>query len=162
MFRKLPITALALASLIALSPSAYAADEHNVSAGLTFAGAPLGLRGVDPVAFIDLGIRVDGTARHTAVHDRVAYYFETQANMEAFTASPAAYLPENGGFCTFGVSNGKKLDGDPQYAEIVNGKLYVFLNEMTFRLFQKDRDGTIAKAADNWPRIEHIAATDLF
>lgn len=161
MSRKLTIAAVALAGLVAATPGAFAADENNVSAGLTAAGAPLGLHGVDPVAFIDLGNRIDGTARHTAVHNGVAYYFDTQANMKAFKANPSAYLPQNGGFCTFGVSVGKKFDGDPQYAEIVDGKLYVFLNEQIFRMFQKDRAGTIAKAAKNWPKIEHIAADKL-
>jgi YHS domain-containing protein len=161
MLLKFPLAAIALTSFVATAPAAFAVDEHNVSAGLTAAGAPLGLHGVDPVAFIDLGNRIEGSARHAAVHDGVAYYFDTQANMDAFTANPAAYVPENGGFCTFGVSVGKKFDGDPQYAEIVDGKLYVFLNEEIFRLYQKDRAGTVAKAADNWTRIEHIAATEL-
>ncbi len=157
----LPVAALTLAASLAVATAALAADEHNVSAGLTAAGAPLGLHGVDPVAFLDLGNRIEGTARHTAVHDGVAYYFATQANMQAFKADPAAYLPQNGGFCTFGVSVGKKFDGDPQYAAVVDDKLYVFLNEEIFQAFQKDRAGTIAKAAKTWPKIEHSAAGDL-
>ncbi len=161
MNRKITLASIALASLVATAPTAFSADENNVSAGLTAAGAPLGLHGVDPVAFIDLDNRIEGTARHAAVHNGVAYYFDTQANMDAFTANPAAYVPENGGFCTFGVSVGKKFDGDPQYAEVMDGKLYVFLNEDIFRLFQKDRAGTIAKAAENWKQIEHTAAAEL-
>lgn len=161
MLRNLTVAAVFLANVVATAPAAFALDEHNVSAGLTAVGAPLGLHGVDPVAFIDLGNRIEGSARHAAVHDGVAFYFDTQANMDAFKANPAAYRPQNGGFCTFGVSVGKKFDGDPQYAEIVDGKLYVFLNEEIFRMFQKDRSGTIAKAAKNWPEIEHTAATEL-
>ncbi len=42
-----------------------------------------------------------------------------------------------------------------------NGKLYVFLNEEVFRLFQEDRAGTIAKAEENWKEIQHIAASEL-
>ena len=157
----LPVAALTLAASLAFASAAFAADEVNVSSGLTAAGAPLGLHGVDPVAFLELGNRVEGSARHTAVHEGVAYYFETAANKQAFEADPAAYLPRNGGFCTFGVSVGKKFDGDPQYAAIVDDKLYVFLNEEIFQLFQKDRAGTIAKAAETWPTIEHTAAGDL-
>lgn len=158
---KLPLAAAAIAGLLVLSSAAFAADEYNVSAGLTAAGAPLALHGVDPVAFVDLGNRIDGAATHTAVHDGAAYYFASEANKVAFEANPSAYLPQNGGFCTFGVSKGKKFDGDPKYAAIVDGKLYVFLNEQIFGLFQEDRAGTIARAAENWPQIEHVAATDL-
>ena len=161
MTRKIPLTALAIASVLAVSPAAFAEDEYNVSAGLTAAGAPLGLHGVDPVAFVDLGNRIDGTARFTAVHDGAAYYFASEENQAAFMADPAAYLPQNGGFCTYGVSVGKKFDGDPRYAAVIDGRLYVFLNEQIFALFQEDRAGTITKAADNWARIEHVAATDL-
>lgn len=161
MNRNLSFATLALAGLLAFTPSAFAADEHNVSAGLTAAGAPLGLHGVDPVAFVDLGNRIEGTARFTAVHDGVAYYFASAENQATFEASPAAYLPENGGFCTFGVSVGKKFDGDPQYAAVIDRKLYVFLDEAIFNEFRKDRSGTIARAEANWPGIEHTAAADL-
>lgn len=154
----IPLLMLAAANIIA---PALAADENNTAPGLTAAGAPLGLHGVDPVAFIDIGNRVEGTAEYTAVHDGVAYYFATRQNMNAFKRAPAKYLPQNGGFCTFGVSVGKKFDGDPQYADVHNGKLYVFLNEDIFRNYQKDKTGVIAKAEKNWTRIQHAAARDL-
>ncbi|MGD9810230.1 MAG: YHS domain-containing (seleno)protein [Sphingobium sp.] len=155
------LIALALASqTLALAP-AFAADEHNVSNGLTAAGAPLGLHGVDPVAFIRLGNRIEGTAKYAAVHDGVAYYFASAENLEAFNASPAAFTPQNGGYCTFGVSVGKKFDGDPKYAAVRDGKLYVFLNEDILKAFQRDPSGPIAKADKNWRSIRTVAATDL-
>ncbi|WP_405234539.1 YHS domain-containing (seleno)protein [Lentisalinibacter salinarum] len=153
-------TALVFLGLLGAT-AAYAADEYNTATGLTAAGAPLGLHGVDPVAFIDLGNRIDGTATYTAVHDGVAYYFTSEANKQAFEGSPSSYLPQFGGFCTFGVSVAKKFDGDPRYAAVRNGKLYVFLNEAIFTEFQKDRAGTIAKAEKNWRKIEHTEAGSL-
>lgn len=151
---------LALLSFL-LFGSAFAADEHNTVSGLTAAGAPLGLHGVDPVAFIEIGNRIDGSAVYTAVHDGVAYYFESAANHERFERNPERYLPQNGGFCTFGVSVGKKFDGDPQFAAVEDGKLFVFLNEGIFQEFQKDRKGTIRKAATNWKKIRSTSATEL-
>jgi len=153
-------TLLGLAILATATP-AFAEDEHNVAPGLTAAGAPLGLHGSDPVALIDLGNRVEGRAEHTVIEDGVAYYFSTEANMRTFRRNPDRYLPQNGGFCTFGVSVGKKFDGDPQFAAVRDGKLYVFLNEEIFRSFQEDETGTITRAEENWTRIESIAATDL-
>ncbi len=149
------------ALFLLLTMPSFAADEHNVVPGLTAAGAPLGLHGVDPVAFIDLQNRLDGTASFTAVHDGVAYYFASAENKQAFEEHPTKYTPQNGGFCTFGVSVGKKFDGNPNYAAVVNDKLYVFLNEDIFRAFNKDRKGTIQKAATNWKQIQHTAATEL-
>ncbi len=155
------LVAATLLATAALSAPAFAADEYNTSNGLTAAGAPLGLHGVDPVAFVNLGNRIDGTAKFTAVHDGVAYYFASQDAMDKFTAHPEAYLPQNGGYCTFGVSVGKKFDGDPQFAAVVDDKLYLFLNEDIFREFQKDQAGTIAKAAANWKKIRSTDAREL-
>lgn len=155
------LSALAIAGSLIVAGPALAADENNVSNGLTAAGAPLGLHGVDPVAFIQLGNRIEGTAKFTAVHDGVAYYFTSEENLKTFEANPARYTPQNGGYCTFGVSVGKKFDGDPKYAAVVNGKLYVFLNEDILKAFQKDQAGTIAKAETNWKQIRSVAAVDL-
>lgn len=156
------IIAIALLLFSALSlPAAFAADEHNVATGLTAVGKPLALHGFDPVAFVDLGNRIEGSAAFTAEHDGVAYYFASKANKTAFSKSPQKYVPQFGGFCTFGVSVAKKFDGDPRYAAVEDGKLYVFLNEAIFREFQKDRAGTIAKAEDNWKKIRSQAATTL-
>lgn len=160
MSKALIVGALALSS-VAFALPAHAADEFNTAPGLTAAGAPLGLYVVDPVAFLDLGNRIEGVAVHTGVHDGVAYYFSSAANLDSFKANPEKYIPQNGGFCTFGVSVGKKFDGDPQFAAVVGGKLYVFLSEEIFRAFNKDREGTIAKAATNWARIQHTEATAL-
>ena len=154
------ISAIAMMT-VGISDAAFAADEYNTAPGLTAAGAPLALQGVDPVAFLNLGNRIQGSAEHTAVHDDVAYYFDSRDNMKTFKKNPGAFVAQHGGFCTFGVSVGKKFDGDPQYASIVDGKLYLFLNEEIFRMYQKDPAGTIAKAHKNWAKIEHTAAKEL-
>lgn len=161
MLRTLTIASLMLAGAAALSPAAFAADEYNVSVGVTAAGAPLGLHGVDPVAFIKTGNPVEGNAKHAFAHDGVAYYFASADNKKIFEADPAAYLPQNGGFCTFGVSVGKKFDGDPAYAAVIDEKLYVFLSEDILKAFNKDRPGAISKAADKWQEIRSTPVKDL-
>lgn len=156
-------TTIALIATVSIfvSTAALAADEYNTGTGLTAAGAPLGLHGVDPVAFLDIGNRIEGTARYTAVHNGVAYYFSSEANKATFQESPQRYLPQFGGFCTFGVSVAKKFDGNPRFAAVENGKLYVFLNETIFNEFQKDRKGTIRKAEANWRKIQNKAVESL-
>lgn len=153
-------TAIVL-GMLAVTPAAFAADEYNTSNGLTAVGKPLGMHGIDPVTFVNLGNRITGSARHTATHDGVAYYFSSAQSMQAFKADPTRFLPQNGGFCTFGVSVGKKFDGDPKYAAVIDNRLYLFLNEEIFRAFQKDEAGTIAKAAANWKKIRSTDATKL-
>jgi len=159
--RKLITMAAVLALTTTSFGTAFAADEYNTSSGLTLASAPLGLQGVDPVKFIEVESRIEGSAKYTAVHDGVAYYFDSKKSMKAFKKTPEAYLAQNGGFCTFGVSVGKKFNGNTHFADIMDGKLYVFLNEDIFRMYQKDKVGTIAKAEENWMKIRSVAATEL-
>lgn len=152
---------IALTSSLLLAGPAIAADEHNTVPGLTAAGAPLALHGYDPVAFIDLENRIEGRAAYTSVHDGVAYYFSSEENLQKFERAPQRYLPQFGGFCTFGVSVGKKFDGNPRFAAVEDGKLYVFLNEAIFNEFRKDRKGTIRKAERQWRDIRSTKATEL-
>ncbi len=81
--------------------------------------------------------------------------------MNVFDANPAAYLPQNGGYCTYGVSVGKKFDGDPEYHAVIDGSLYVFLNRAIFDAFNKDRSGTISAAETSWQDIRGVAVGDL-
>jgi YHS domain-containing protein len=155
------LASLLLVSALALPTAVFAVDENNVVPGLTAVGAPLGLHGIDPVAAIEIGNPVEGSAAYAAIHDGVAYYFSSDANIKAFKQNPEKYIPQNGGFCTFGVSVGKKFDGNPQYANVVDGKLYVFLNEDVFKLYLKDKQGTINNAAKKWKTIRDVSATQL-
>jgi YHS domain-containing protein len=143
----------ALALSIAISPPAFAADEVNVGNGLTLGGHPLGMHGVDPVSMFGSSAPALGEAVHTATHDGVDYYFASDAARQAFVADPAAYLPQFGGFCAFGVYVGKKLDGDVRYADIVEGKLYLFVNAAIFEKYLDDRETVIRGAEARWPGI---------
>lgn len=155
------LLALAITSTLAFSGTVNAADEHNVAPGLTIVGAPLGLHGVDPVATIDIGNPFEGSSKFAATYQGVAYYFNNEASMDKFKATPQAYIPQNGGFCTYGVSVGKKFDGDPQFSSVIDGKLYVFLNEDIYKIYLKNKSGTIKKATKQWKKIQHVAATSL-
>ena len=156
---KTTIAALAI-SITAISTS-YAADEYNVSKGLTTSGAPLGLHGVDAVALTTLNAVTEGDATHTVVHDGVAYYFASAESAQLFKQSPAKYAPQYGGYCAFAVSLGKKFDGDPNYADIVDGKLYLFVNDDIYRKYKKNSKRILAKAEKTWPSIQNKAVDEL-
>ena len=154
-------TAAALAMSIAAATASLAADEYNVSTGATLKGAPLGLHGADAVALTTLNAVAEGDAAHTVVIDGVAYYFSSAESARTFKAAPNRYLPQYGGFCAYAVALGKKLDGDPRFADIVDGKLYLFVNAEIFEKYKKARARTINKADETWPSIRNKAAKDL-
>ncbi len=152
--------AAAFLAFAAATPS-LAADEHNVSTGITTSGAPLGLHGVDAVALSTSNTVVEGDAVHTIVEDGVAYYFATAESARRFKAAPENYMPKYGGFCAFAVALGKKFDGDPRFADIVDGKLYLFVNAEIFAKYKKNPEKILANAEKKWPTIKHKAVKDL-
>ena len=161
MFTKTTSLLLTSVTMIALATPGFAEDEYNVTTGATLDGVPLALRGVDTVALSTLNAVAKGDAAHTVVHDGVAYYFASETTAETFAADPSAYMPQYGGFCAFAVALGKKLDGDPRYADIVDGELFLFVNAAVFAKYKENREETLRKAKEVWPSIQHKAAGDL-
>jgi len=147
-------------SLVAVSP-AFAVDEYNVSKGTTVEGHGVAFRGNDLVAALDGLGTVPGRAEFTHVHDNVAYYFASKEAKEQFAADPEKYTPQYGGFCTLGVALGKKLDGSPRFSDIVDGKLYVFLNAAVFEAYKKDKSGVLANAAKNWSDMRSVSVIEV-
>ncbi len=161
MTKSIAITAIAVALTASVALPSLAADEHNISVGVTTAGVPLGLQGVDAVALSTLNAVAEGDAAHTVVHDGIAYYFSSKDSAEKFEAAPDTYLPRFGAFCAYAVALGKKFDGDPRYADIVDGKLYLFVNAEIFAKYKKDSKRIVEKAEATWPSIQHTAVKDL-
>ena len=154
-------TALASTTMMGVLAPAQAADELNVVPGYSIAGAPLALHGYDPVAYFTQAQPVRGSDALVHIHEGAAYRFASQAHLDSFKQDPERYAPQFGGFCAYGVSVGKKFDGDPRLWKIEDGKLYLNLNEEIYATFLADLDDSIEKADDNWQDIEHTAARDL-
>lgn len=153
--------AATFAGMTLTASAASAVDEYNVSTGTTLSGAPLALRGTDAVTLASDTTVAAGNATFTYDHDGVSYYFASQATLDRFADAPDRYLPQFGGFCAFGVAIGKKLDADPHFADIVDGKLYVFLNAVAYGKYLEDKAGTLAKAEANWPAMHRLAVEDV-
>ena len=159
-FSIIALLGLALAAA-AVTFSASAADEINVSSGLTLAGGPLALRGYDAVAYIQDGTAVRGKADHSTLHDGAVYRFASAGHKAAFERDPARYLPAYGGFCAFGVSVGAKFDGDPEVFRVVDGRLYLNLNSEIQQKWEGDIKGNIKKADRNWKKISDTPISQL-
>jgi YHS domain-containing protein len=157
----LNLSVIALTATLSLASAAMAADEYNITNGLTLTGKPLGLHGVDPVSMFDSEAPRIGDAVHTSRHDGVDYYFASADTKQRFDADPGAFLPQFGGFCAYGVYVGKKLDGDVRYADIVDGKLYLFVNAAIFEKYLANREEVLSVAYDKWPGIRNTPIGEL-
>jgi len=152
---------LAAIFLLTLAGAAWAGESTNASRGLTLAGGPLALHGYDPVAYFEDGAPRRGVARFSAKHEGAVYRFASRENLETFEREPAKYAPQFGGFCAYGVSVGKKFDGDPEVFAIVGGKLYLNLNPEIQATWEKDVEGNVAKAEERWRKIRDQPAGSL-
>ena len=161
MTKNLILRATAVAMALTLASPVFAADEYNVANGLTLNGNPLGMHGFDPIAMFQSEAPAIGDAVYTSTHDGVDYYFASAKAQKAFDAAPASFLPQFGGFCAFGVFVGKKLDGDVRYADIVDGKLYLFVNAAILKKYHENPEEVIAGAYQKWTGIVNTPIAEL-
>lgn len=160
--RRKRILALALTLLaLGLALPVAASNHVNTTTGLTLAGAPLALRGYDPVAYFTEGRAVLGKPGITAAFDGAVYQFSSEANRSRFERNPSRYAPQYGGFCAFGVSVGAKFDGDPTVFKVVGDKLYLNVNTDIQKKWEADIEGNLQKSDKNWKRIRDAAPSEL-
>lgn len=147
--------------VLSLGSPLFAGPDVNTAAGLTLAGAPLALRGYDPVSYFTAGKPTLGSTQHMATHNGAAYQFTSAENKKKFEAAPDKFAPQYGGFCAFGVALGKKSDGDPLAWKIVDGKLYLNYNADIQSKWNEDVAANLKKSEAGWPAIKDVAASAI-
>lgn len=134
----------------ALASPAHAAEELNVNAD----GAVID--GHDPVAYFLDKKAVKGKPSISAEFEGGTYFFANEENRETFEASPAAYAPAYGGWCSYGVRVGKKFRIDPSAWKIVDNRLFLQLDQGTQKVWLKDQAKNIEIADRLWPSIKPL------
>ena len=132
-----------------------------LGATLAFAGelvnatnvSKIALQGYDPVAFFSDGKPAKGSPAASSMHGGYTYLFASDAHKREFDANPEKYKPAYGGFCAFGVSNGKLFPVEIDTWEIVDGRLILQYNQDVKKKFAKDKAGNFRKAEANWPKL---------
>ncbi len=158
--RNLAATLAVISGLFAAS-AAIAGTETNVSSGLTAKGPGLAVHGYDVVAYFTQSQPTLGRAKHSTVYKDATYRFTSEEHLAAFEDDPEKYLPQYGGYCAYGVAVGAKFDGDPYLWRIVEGKLYLNLNEDVQKTWEKNIPGYIKKAGRNWIKIASKTPAEL-
>jgi len=125
------------------------------------AHSTVGAGGYDLVSYHTGKKPLPGNGNHVVVRDGVTYLFASEENKDAFSKAPERYLPAYGGWCAYGVSVGKKFVGDPTVWEIVDGRLYLNLDNGIKARWAKDIPGNVAKADATWPKIQDREPGDL-
>jgi hypothetical protein len=135
---------LAAASPLAIPIPGFAAD-----------GAPLAIKGYDPVAYFTIGQPVRGLPEIEYEWDEQRYRFARAEHRELFKADPVHYAPQFAGFCAVALTRGEFDEGNPEYWLVSEGKLYLFGKPIGPALFQQDLVGNLAKANQSLPPQNH-------
>jgi YHS domain-containing protein len=149
MFRKLLLAAAIATAVVAPAAPAYAEKPPVYTAAFS----NVGVNGYDVVAYFTAGQPTRGAVQFKAMHNGIEYRFANAANLAAFRASPARYLPQYGGYCAWAVSQGYTASADPTNWRIVDGRLYLNYNDEIQRRWEGDVPGHIRAANANWPDV---------
>jgi hypothetical protein len=122
-------------------------------AGLQYIEDGYALSGYDAVAYFEEERPVMGDPAFAHEWNGAAWLFVSDQNRERFAANPEAFAPQYDGHCAYGAAKGYVVPGDPRYWRIVDGKLYVNLNEDVQERWVKDIPGYIAQADARWPEL---------
>lgn len=107
----------------------------------------LGIQGYDPVAYFPEGggKAAKGSPSITHEHAGVTYRFVNEANRQAFRANPGRYEPAHGGWCSWAMREGDKVEVDPTSFLVQDGRLFLFYK------------GFLADTRSKWLKGDHAA-----
>ncbi len=111
------------------------------------------IQGYDPVAFFTDSRPVKGDSQFQSDYNGAKYYFASADHKAAFDKEPAKYEPQFGGYCAYGVSHGSRAPIKIEAWQIVNGRLLMQYDLGVKDDFNKDQQGTLKKADQNWPGL---------
>jgi YHS domain-containing protein len=135
------------AAALVFSTSTLAAPPINTLEGGFFGGrGDAAILGYDPVAYFADGKAVKGLDAYVAEWMGAKWKFASPSHRDLFKNNPQQYAPQYGGYCAYGVSQGKLVSIEPDKFKIIDGKLYLNLNASIQATWLKDPAGYIGVA----------------
>jgi len=124
---------------------------------LNLPASGIAVDGYSPVSYFANGVAEKGDPRFSVEHGGATYHLTSEEQVKMFKAAPERYIPQFGGWCALGMAVSDKFPVDPTKFKIVDGKLYLFLNNANVDALElwnqgKERD-LIEKAQTYWKKI---------
>jgi YHS domain-containing protein len=113
----------------------------------------LALQGFDPVAYFTLSQATPGDATIQFEWDGAIYRFASAEHRELFKADPDRYLPQFGNLCTASLAAGHKVQADPRYWLVRDGRLFLFGGPAGVEAMKGDPAAVKARAYGNFPAL---------
>jgi YHS domain-containing protein len=120
-------------------------EEINMS---YFGGAALD--GYDAVSYFTNPKAVKGSKAFAFEWKGATWLFSSDANRQRFKASPEAFAPQYGGYCSNQMSLGNLSDIDTRVWRIIDNKLYLFGHDSGRQRWASETDQRISDADQHW------------
>jgi hypothetical protein len=109
------------------------------------------LKGYDAVSYFEGDTPATGDPQFSYDWGDATWQFSSAENRDLFSASPEAFAPKFGGFCSFAVSKGFTADIMPDAWHIEAGNLYVFADKNVRDDWVEGlSEGSLEKSTANW------------
>lgn len=132
-------------------------QSRAYSGGRNLPASGVALEGYSPVSYFTKGVAEKGDPRFSAEHNGAIYHLTSQDQLELFKKNPGRFEPQCGGWCAFGMSVEDKFPVDPTKFRVVDGELYLFLNNEDINAFdlwsQGDERELVNKAQAHWNKV---------
>ena len=112
------------------------------------------INGYDVVAYFKESKPMKGDTQFNYQWKDANWYFSSKENLETFKANPEKHIPQYGGYCAYGTSDGHKAPTEPDAWTIVDGKLYLNYNKDVKVMWNKNQSELIKKADKNWLELK--------
>jgi YHS domain-containing protein len=110
------------------------------------------IKGYDPVAYFTSSKPVKGKENISYEWKNATWHFYSEANKQLFAANPEKYAPQYGGYCAYGWAKGYAVKIEPDAWSIAHEKLYLNYDKNVQADWDKDRQGYIKKADENYSK----------
>lgn len=110
--------------------------------------------GYDPVSYFD-GLAQAGSAAHQYEWRGAKFLFASDAHRDTFAKHPEQFVPQYGGYCSFGMGFGKPTTADPNAFVVQDGKLYLNASPMVRRFWKWF--GNADKSDAKWRELKSSA-----
>lgn len=134
-----------VAGILAGSGAVTQADDQGVA-----------LKGYDPVAYFTEQRPRVGDPQYQHEWDGATYRFASPKHRDLFKADPDRYLPQYSNLCAVSVAQGVKLQGNPEYWLVVDGRLYLFGGPKGPGMMRADPVAIKSTADKNWLNVSRL------
>ena len=111
------------------------------------------VKGYDVVAYFTLGKATKGDPAISHVWDGMRYLFSSVEHRRLFEGNPDKYAPQFNGHCSSALAEGAKIEADPEYWVLSDGRLFLFSGAGGPDMLRND-PSMASVAQENWARLQ--------